>query len=623
MPKEAIHYVQYDQGEDRWLCTLILQQGWRVEYSAASDSFTHCPEAFGEFFNQRRRWAPSTMANIIDLLREFKHTVKVNENISTPYILYQAALMIGTILSPGTIFLMLIGAVNTAFGLSHNNSFLMNFIPIIAFILVCFFTKDKIQILFAQILSTLYALLMLAVLVSTAIQMKEEGIWSPSVFFFVLICASFVIAAILHPQEFLCVIPGVLYLLCIPSMYLLLTIYSIINLNNVNWGTREVKQKPTEEQQKSQPQSKGGFFSGFLSHRTQTRTPGHNPWCCSCTCCCSQDKDEDEREKLLEIKEEIVKTREEMQAVKYKLDPVYTDQPKTHQSPVRKNAHFASNLTSVNESQHSEWENVQIHVDNAEEKNDQRNSIPKFPKWTKDEALKNGVVVSLRSKELDFWKIFIYDYLKPLVENKEKKEKISRDLIDLRNQVVFAFGILNALFILFVFLFQMHKDQFHINWPVGSDTNKTYNEETDEYEDHKVGRYVAIDPIGLILVLFFGVVILIQFIGMIIHRFGTLAHLLASTDLDCCSKRDRYSNDDLNINNNAVMIIKSLQKLPEEAEKIVDDELGEPEAFGKHKKVHLKLDDVVQKQLDRLSTQPHGKLLVKYYKLVNLSSNFF
>ena len=35
-----MHFVQYDQGEDRWLCTLILQRGWRVEYSAASDAYT-------------------------------------------------------------------------------------------------------------------------------------------------------------------------------------------------------------------------------------------------------------------------------------------------------------------------------------------------------------------------------------------------------------------------------------------------------------------------------------------------------------------------------------------------------------------------------------------------------
>ena len=36
VPTKPEHHVQYDQGEDRWLCTLLLQQGWRVEYSAAS-----------------------------------------------------------------------------------------------------------------------------------------------------------------------------------------------------------------------------------------------------------------------------------------------------------------------------------------------------------------------------------------------------------------------------------------------------------------------------------------------------------------------------------------------------------------------------------------------------------
>lgn len=30
---EARHYVQYDQGEDRWLCTLLLQRGYRVSDS--------------------------------------------------------------------------------------------------------------------------------------------------------------------------------------------------------------------------------------------------------------------------------------------------------------------------------------------------------------------------------------------------------------------------------------------------------------------------------------------------------------------------------------------------------------------------------------------------------------
>lgn len=91
--EDARHYVQYDQGEDRWLCTLLLQRGYRVEYSAASDAYTHAPEGFNEFYNQRRRWVPSTMANIMDLLMDSKRTIKINDNISLPYIAYQILLM--------------------------------------------------------------------------------------------------------------------------------------------------------------------------------------------------------------------------------------------------------------------------------------------------------------------------------------------------------------------------------------------------------------------------------------------------------------------------------------------------------------------------------------------------
>jgi len=58
-------------GEDRWLSTLLLQRGYRVEYVAASDAFTYAPETFHEFFNQRRRWGPSTIANIVDLIKRY------------------------------------------------------------------------------------------------------------------------------------------------------------------------------------------------------------------------------------------------------------------------------------------------------------------------------------------------------------------------------------------------------------------------------------------------------------------------------------------------------------------------------------------------------------------------
>ena len=52
----------------------------------------------GEFYTQRRRWGPSTQANIIDLLVSGKQLIKINPNVSAPYIAYQGMLMIGNII---------------------------------------------------------------------------------------------------------------------------------------------------------------------------------------------------------------------------------------------------------------------------------------------------------------------------------------------------------------------------------------------------------------------------------------------------------------------------------------------------------------------------------------------
>ena len=54
---------------------------------------------------------PSTMANILDLLRSWRSTVKINENVSSLYIIYQAVLFVASILGTGTIFLMIVGAL--------------------------------------------------------------------------------------------------------------------------------------------------------------------------------------------------------------------------------------------------------------------------------------------------------------------------------------------------------------------------------------------------------------------------------------------------------------------------------------------------------------------------------
>ncbi|CAH2018918.1 unnamed protein product [Acanthoscelides obtectus] len=60
------------------------------------------------------------------------------------------------------------------------------------------------------------------------------------------------------------------------------------------------------------------------------------------------------------------------------------------------------------------------------------------------------------------------------------KDRIAKDLIELRNKSVFAFLMFNALFVLVVFLLQLNKDQIHVKWPLGVKTNITYIEETSE-----------------------------------------------------------------------------------------------------------------------------------------------
>ncbi|KNC72014.1 chitin synthase, partial [Sphaeroforma arctica JP610] len=63
-----VEYLMYDQGEDRWLSTLLLKTGWILQYCASAEATTQCPESFAELFNQRRRWLTSTIANLNDLL---------------------------------------------------------------------------------------------------------------------------------------------------------------------------------------------------------------------------------------------------------------------------------------------------------------------------------------------------------------------------------------------------------------------------------------------------------------------------------------------------------------------------------------------------------------------------
>lgn len=138
-----------------------------------------------------------------------------------------------------------------------------------------------------------------------------------------------------------------------------------------------------------------------------------------------------------------------------------------------------------------------------------------IPKWIRtNKRLSTFKIQPLHDRELHFWRTMIDKYLLPLIENLAEKERISTELIDLRNKAVFAFAFMNIIFILFVFMLQLHKDVFGIDIPVGiNGYNRTYNEEEDIWIVKMDVKSTRMDPITLCLVVFFGAILIIQNVG--------------------------------------------------------------------------------------------------------------
>ena len=105
------------------------------------------------------------------------------------------------------------------------------------------------------------------------------------------------------------------------------------------------------------------------------------------------------------------------------------------------------------------------------------------PYWIEDKDLRNGKRDFLSGHETQFWKDLIDKYLMPLIKDAEKEKKQARELIGLRNQMVFSFSMLNGLFILVVYMLQRYKDTIFIPWPLGCNRNITYsNDEQVKFE---------------------------------------------------------------------------------------------------------------------------------------------
>ena len=444
----------------------MLKEGWRVEYSAASDSFTACPQSFKEFYNQRRRWMPSTMLNIIDLLGDWKAVVKKNDDISHFYMAYQGFNLLGSVLGPGSIFLMLIGAFSIAFGTTSTESMLINLALIVTFITSCCTIKRDHQILLAQFLTLIYAIIMIAVYIGIIIQIYEDGPLSLSALGFFCTFGSFILAAMIHPQEWKSIFCAVIYVATIPSMYLLLTVYALFNLNDESWGTREVaksaEEKAAEANQKATEAAKKpktgylGLFQTLLDKKNMLGISRGG-----------SDKDR-MMAKILENSEKtlkVVTTGSAGDTTLHVEDETKPDDKNAKDSEKEKSRKPEQRKSESDEIPSTKFKERVMKVMKRH-----------FPYWSKNTKLNRDRCSPLAQakreflgvEETKFWEDMIDEYLKPLSTDKKKQEKVAEELKNLKNTVALGFVLLNAMWITGIFILQSNLDVLGWKWPFGA-----------------------------------------------------------------------------------------------------------------------------------------------------------
>lgn len=182
--------------------------------------------------------------------------------------------------------------------------------------------------------------------------------------------------------------------------------------------------------------------------------------------------------------------------------------------------------------------------------------------WLGDKSLRRADRDYLDQEEDSFWREVIDKYLQPIAVDRKEQDRIRAGLTELRNKVCSVFFMLNVVFIIVVLVLQMQKDCLHIEWPLGPKFNHSVIPcNSDTTKEEWVMTRLQLEPIGLVFLVFFMSILVVQFCAMLLHRFGTLAHIIASTELFCVRKPlDKLSEDELVVQN-AVEIAKELQAI--------------------------------------------------------------
>ncbi|KAF3832530.1 hypothetical protein F7725_026195 [Dissostichus mawsoni] len=122
----------------------------------------------------------------------------------------------------------------------------------------------------------------------------------------------------------------------------------------------------------------------------------------------------------------------------------------------------------------------------------------------------------LEEGEQDFWNKLIDRYLTPINDSQAHKDEVTRELKSLRNKAVFLYFIINVLWVVATFFLQaIGNDVISIKIPKYL-PNGTAS-----------GEILKVEPLSLMFLLSFAVLLLVQFLAMLYHRVYTLIHVVS------------------------------------------------------------------------------------------------
>ncbi|VDO29536.1 unnamed protein product [Onchocerca flexuosa] len=499
------------KGEDRWLSTLLLKQGYRIEYAAIADAETYAPEGFHEFFNQRRRWTPSSIANTIDLLADYKRVCRNNKSISKMYILYQSVMTGFSLLSPSIVFTMLVYAQVSTFEVESNKMLLYNSLPVFTFIILCFLADSNYQIIFAKFISVVYGFVMLAVAVATTNQIILETVLSPTPIFMLCMIGIFILAAMLHPQEFHNIFYGVIFFLMIPCTYIFMALYALINLNVINWGTREAASvaagKHASDTELHDLLQRLGFYK--VIDFVRSKPSGRSTTTANAT-------------EVQEIKKKVANMERELQSLKER-DVSF---PSVHFNTTA-TSHAHIRVLSVPQAllNNQKKQDKDVMLSSSSSSTPLKTLISKENMnrflWMDTEYLQVCSRGKLNAAEDEFWNSMIEQYLKPLEITEEEMRRDVANLANLRNRIASSVLIVNGLLVLAVFLIQKHKEilSFQYKPYEGFEWSKL-SKKTGKFE--LTDEPLKVEPIGLFIIAFLLIILVVQTCGMFAHRINTL-----------------------------------------------------------------------------------------------------